>query len=245
MLPFSARRRGDVAYGVACLVLFCLVGAPLWFLVLALPRLSWRWRLLWATGNFVFRCLGSPVKLSGPLPPQGKPCVIVANHQSFLDSFVLVTLFRGPVVFAAGGVLAGQRIAGPFLRRVGCAFVGAEAGAGRSSVRRVLDELASQVRAGQRLVVFPEGGLSGDPGLRRFQLGAFVVACEAGSPVVPLAILGTREMLPPGARLPRRAPLQVRVGQPLVPTGPGWAAAHQVARQAHDAVGALLGGVPR
>jgi 1-acyl-sn-glycerol-3-phosphate acyltransferase len=168
--------------------------------------------------------------------------VIVANHQSYLDSFVLVTLFRDPVVFTAGGVLAGQRIAGPFLRRIGCIFVRLEAGAGRSSVRGVLSALASQVREGRRLVFFPEGGLADDPGLRRFQLGAFVVAGEAGCPVVPLAIVGTREMLPPGARLPRRAALQVRVGQPIGPAGSGWPAAHQVARQAHDAVGALLSG---
>jgi 1-acyl-sn-glycerol-3-phosphate acyltransferase len=217
-----------------------LVGVPGWFLVLALPKLSWRWRLTWATGHLLFTCLGISVEVRGALPPPGKPCVMVANHSSFLDSFVLFVVFPDPVVFVAGAVFAGQRIAGPFLRRVGTVFVRTEAGAGRSSVRSTLGELAEQVRAGHRLVLFPEGGLCAEPGLRRFQLGAFMVAGEAGSPVVPLAIVGTREMLPPGARLPRRGAVRVRVGEPLGPPEPGWAAAHRLARQAHDATKALL-----
>ena len=71
-------------------------------------------------------------------------------------------------------------------------------------------------------------------------LGAFVVASEVGRPVVPLAILGTREILSPGARLPRHGDVQVRVGDALVATGPGWASARDVAGQAKSAIEVLL-----
>ncbi len=234
------RDLSQFAYGLACWALMVLVGVPGWLLVLALPKLSWRWRLTWATGHLLCTCLGISVEVHGTLPPPGKPCVIVANHSSFLDSFVLFLVFPDPVVFVAGAVLAGQRVAGPFLRRVGAVFVRMGTGAGRSSVRSTLGELAEQVRTGHRLVLFPEGGLCAQPGLRRFQLGAFVVAGEAGSVVVPVGIVGTRQMLPPGARLPRHGAVRVRVGEPLGPPDLGLGAAHQLARQAHDATEALL-----
>ena len=89
--------------------------------------------------------------------------------------------------------------------------------------------------------MFPEGGLTVTPKLRRFHLGAFVVAAETGCPVVPVGILGTRAILPAGRRLPRPGAMHLEVGESLLPTGSGWEAAHQLADKAHDAVQELLG----
>ena len=216
------------------------VGVPCWILVLVLPKLSWRWRATWCAVRLLSLGLRIRVEVRGELPPRQMPCIIVANHGSILDSFVLVGIFPDPVVFVAGGDLARHKIAGPFLRRLGSVFVRTESGSGPSSVRAALADLAAAARAGGRLVFFPEGGLSPEPGARRFQLGAFVVAGEVGRPVVPLAILGPREILPPNARLPRHCDVQVRVGATLVPAGPGWASARDVAGQASSAIKALL-----
>ncbi|MGC8627351.1 MAG: lysophospholipid acyltransferase family protein [Acidimicrobiales bacterium] len=226
-------------YGAAALALMGVVGLPCWLLVLTLPKLSWRWQVTRAALRVLTAALGVTVTVQGVLPPPGKPCVVVANHASVLDSFVLFLVFREPVVFVAGGVFAGQRIAGPFLRRVGAQFVRTGT-TGRQAVRSVLRQLAEIVRSGQRLVFFPEGGLNPGPALRRFQLGAFVVASQASSPVVPVAITGTGHMLGPHEHLPRHGNVTVLVGEPMNPAGDGWAVAHQMADNAKQTIQAML-----
>jgi 1-acyl-sn-glycerol-3-phosphate acyltransferase len=235
----SWSRLSEMMYGAAAWAVMGLVAVPCWLLVLSLPRLSWRWRVTWAAVHTLSLSLRIPLDVTGELPVPGKPAVIVANHESIFDSFALFGAFRDPVVFVAGGDLAAHPITGPFLRNLGASFVRVEEGADRSSVRTVLEGLADLARAGQRLVFFPEGGLSPSPGLRRFQLGAFVVAGEVGCPVVPVAILGTRVLLGPGARWPRRSRVKVLVGEPIGPSGPGWRAAHDIARQARAAIEGL------
>ena len=66
------------------------------------------------------------------------------------------------------------------------------------------DRLVALARAGQSLVMFPESHLARAPGLRPFHMGAFVVAAQAAAPAVPTGIRGTRAMLRPGHRFPRR-----------------------------------------
>jgi len=221
-----------------------LVGIPCWLLVLTLPKLSWRWRATRVAVHLLSTSLRIPVKVHGDPPPRGRPCVVVANHESILDSFAFFEVFAEPVVFVGGGDLATHPVTGPFLRGLGATFVRVEGGLDRSSVRSVLGGLAELVRAGNRLVFFPEGGLSPEPGLRRFQLGAFVVAGDAASTVVPVAIVGTRGVLPPGARLPRRGEVEVRVGEQVGPALPGWAAAREIAGQAKQAIVELLAEAP-
>jgi 1-acyl-sn-glycerol-3-phosphate acyltransferase len=167
--------------------------------------------------------------------------VYVANHVSFLDSFAIGLMFSEPVVFVAGEVFSRQRVVGSFLRRIGAVFVGSEGGKGRSLVESVLSTLEDVIRSGRSIVFFPEGGLTVTPELRRFHLGAFVVAAETGCPVVPVGILGTRAILPAGRRLPRRGAIHLVVGESFRPIDSGWKAAHQLADQAREAVEGLLG----
>ena len=226
-------------YGLACWVVFCGVGTLVWPAIVLLPKLSWRWKVARAAAKILCRCLALPFTTSGA--PLGEtPCVYVANHASFLDAFAVGLMFPEPVVFVAGGVLSRQRIVGRFLRRIGVVFVKDATATGRPSVRPILSALEDVVRSGRSLVLFPEGGLTVTPGLRRFHLGAFVVATETACPVVPIGILGTRAILPAGRRLPRRGAMRLRIGQPLLPTTGGWTGAHLLADRAHAAVEVLL-----
>jgi len=227
-------------YGIAFWVLLCLLGTLVWPAVLILPKLSWRWKLTRATARLLCICLAIPFKTSG-VPLAGESCVYVANHSSFLDSFAIGLMSPEPVVFVAGGVLSHQRVVGPFLRRIGAVFVRSEGGKGRSSIESVLSMLEDVVRSGRSIVFFPEGGLTVTPGLRRFHLGAFVVAAETGCPVVPVGILGTRAILPAGRRLPQRGEIHLVVGESLRPIGSGWKDAQQLAEQAREAIEGLLG----
>ena len=237
----AARRIWQLGYGAAGWVLMGLAGIPCWALVRLLPKLSWRWGVTRAALKVIRLGLGISIRTSGDLPPPAQPCVIVANHQSILDSFVLLEVFGEPVVFVAGGVFARQRVTGPFLRRLGCVFVRMEA-LRREAIRASLETLADLARSGQRLVIFPEGGLVAGPELGRFQLGAFVVAGMAKCPVLPIAIVGTRAVLPRGARLPRHSRVSVRVGEPMRAEGSEWAAAHRLADEARQAIENMLKG---
>jgi 1-acyl-sn-glycerol-3-phosphate acyltransferase len=112
------------------------------------------------------------------------------------------------------------------LRRIGTEFVerfNAREGAADTS------RLVRNSRQGNAICVFPEGTFHAERGLRRFRMGAFYAAVRGGLPVVPVAITGTRALLPAGAWLPRPSPIQVTLGAPVVPAGRGRDAAHALA----------------
>lgn len=88
--------------------------------------------------------------------------------------------------------------------------------------------LADLTRAGRRLAVFPEGGLSTLPRLRPFHLGGFAAAAGAGVRVVPVAVRGTRWILRPGRLRLRRGAVDIIIGAAIEPTGIDWHAAVQL-----------------
>src|SRR5208337_1528829 len=78
-------------------------------------------------------------------------------------------------------------------------------------------------RQGQTIVFFPEGAFTRRAGLSEFYLGAFKVAAEAGLPVVPGAIRGTRTMLRADQWFPRRTSVSVTIENPILPSGKDFA----------------------
>lgn len=72
---------------------------------------------------------------------------------------------------------------------------------------------------GCSLIIWPEGHRSRDGRLRRFKNGAFQLALATGRPIVPVCILGSREMLPPGQRLLNPARIRVVLLPPIIPAG--------------------------
>jgi 1-acyl-sn-glycerol-3-phosphate acyltransferase len=99
-----------------------------------------------------------------------------------------------------------------FLRRLGSQFVERfDTRRGASDARRILALAESH----QSLAFFPEGTFRAEPGLRRFQSGAFAAAVRGNVPLVPIVIRGTRQMLSANMWLPRRSPLVVIVKPPV------------------------------
>jgi 1-acyl-sn-glycerol-3-phosphate acyltransferase len=179
---------------------------------------------------------GVRVRVRGDAPEPARPFVLVANHDSFVDAMTIILSLPEPVVFVAGSALHGQRIAGPFLRRLGCVFVG-----GRTErTNAVLARLAAELEAGRSLAIFPEGSLAREAGLRRFRSGAFVVAAMANRPIVPMAISGTRTIVAPGTRATRRGEIDVAIGSPIYPSGSDRSAAAELRAAARAAIEGLL-----
>jgi 1-acyl-sn-glycerol-3-phosphate acyltransferase len=191
--------------------------------LILLPRGSWRFAVLRQNLRLLARLAGVHVTLTGrDQLPRGDGAVLVANHPSWIDGAVLASVIDGTLVFVVGAELGRARWSGLFLRRLGVEFVQrATPKQGAADTRRLIAE----ARAGCTLVIFPEGRLSQVPGLRAFRFGAFLTAAEARRPVVPIAIRGTRTLLPPGHRTPHRASVIVHVGEQISTEQPGWAGA--------------------
>lgn len=209
MPPSLLARVADLAHAAYVWGLAVVAGIPTWLLVLTLPELRWRWAVFRLAGRFLARSAGVEMTVSGTVP-DAPGLVIVANHQSYIDGLAIIASSRAPVSFLAGGDLERQRIAGPFLTKLGCEFV-------RRGDPEMRERLARRLAGGGRLVVFPEGSLARAPGVRPFRLGAFFAAAKTGAPVLPVGTDGSREVVRPGSKFPRRGIVRVAAGEPTPP----------------------------
>lgn len=208
---------GAVLFGLRAVTLFWVLAPAVWLLTLLAPTPAAAWKLGRGAARLLLRLAGVTLTVRGLERLPAGPCVLVGNHASYLDGLVLVATLPQPYAFVAKRELRGQRIAGPYLRKLGAEFVE------RFDVKRSVedaDRMAEAVRRGRSLLVFPEGTFVARPGLLPFRLGAFLAAASAGVPVVPLVIHGTRELLGAGRWWPRRATLQVEIGAPIACAAP-------------------------
>jgi 1-acyl-sn-glycerol-3-phosphate acyltransferase len=137
--------------------------------------------------------------------PDGQ-CVVVANHASYLDGFVLMAALPPRFGFVIKREVSRVPLAGLLLARIGSELVERfDRHKGASDARRVVRSAGN----GHSFVFFPEGTFAHQPGLLKFHSGAFMTAARAGCPVVPCVIRGTRDALP--AKLPRLLPARLEV----------------------------------
>jgi 1-acyl-sn-glycerol-3-phosphate acyltransferase len=222
-----------IAWGLrAWVVGACL--APLFWLSLVLtPGLSRRRRVAAAYARLALRLCGVRPRIRNPTRAASLPLVYVANHASYLDGFLLLATLPPDFAFVAKREFIGSPVIGRLLERIGCLFVE------RFEVHEVTygaRELQSRLRAGESLAVFAEGTFRRDPGLLPFHMGAFSAASAEGADVVPVAICGTRSMLPDGTRLPRPARIEVVIGEPLRPQDASWRSAVRLRRDARQQI---------
>ena len=143
--------------------------------------------------------------------PDHGPAILASNHLSFLDSVFLPAALSRPVFFLGKS----DYFRGPkrwFFESVGVMPVDRSGGdASEASLRtgaRVLEQ-------GHLLGIYPEGTRSPDGRLYRGKTGPVRLSLRTGAPVVPVAMVGTDDVLPIGAKRPRLRPVSVRVGEPL------------------------------
>ena len=188
--------------------------APLaWLATAVAPRPSWAWLIGHAAARTFLALAGIRLRVEGAANlPRGKPCVVVANHASYLDGLVLVAALEAPCRFVAKRELLDRLISRIYLTRLGAEFVE------RFSAMKSVEDagrLAADAVQGAPLAIFPEGTFRRAPGVLEFRLGAFAAAVQAGIPVVPVAIAGTRSVLPAGTWAPRRHAVTVTIGEPI------------------------------
>ncbi len=231
------------------LALHVLIGVPLVLLTFVpglrnLPvgrrRLHQVSHVTWS--RLMLRIFGIRLQIQGRLPPG--PCLIVANHISWMDIVILHALW--PMWLVAKAEIRAWPAIGVLAELAGTLFIqrGSEASRARASRR-----MAALLRKGERVGIFPEGGIRPERGVGRFHARLFAPALRTGVPIVPVAIryyrggdlhdvmvFGPGENFvanlfrllaqPPGAG-------QLMIGEGLHP-GPGGRSA--LARQAQDVV---------
>jgi 1-acyl-sn-glycerol-3-phosphate acyltransferase len=143
--------------------------------------------------------------------------ILAANHVSFADQvFTPLSARRQVAYFAKAEYFTTPGVRGRLMSAVftGLGQVPVER-ADTKSAAGVIDIGVEVLRGGGALGIFPEGTRSPDGQLHKFRTGVARLALRSGAPVIPVGVVGTREVLPPDGRRWRRAPVSVHFGTPM------------------------------
>jgi 1-acyl-sn-glycerol-3-phosphate acyltransferase len=169
-----------------------------------------------AWGGALLRITLSPVRVVGAENLKKAPvAVYAANHLSYMDTPVVLSRLPFQFRILARHDLFKLPFIGWYLRRSGQIDVDS------SNLRSTLASLnrgVKALRAGMPLVIFPEGGRSFDGQLQAFQSGPAYMAIRAQVPVVPIALIGTHELMPMHTYHLRPRPLMLIAGEPIPTT---------------------------
>ncbi len=173
-----------------------------WFrrVAVASVRLNPLWR---------FRTSGVPVH-----DPR-RPYVVVSNHESIADIF-LISHLPWEMKWLSKASLFRLPVMGWLMRLAGDVRVRRDDAASRAAA---MEELRDRLRRRVSVMVFPEGTRSPDDELLPFRDGAFRLAVEAGVPVLPIVVAGTRDALRKGSLVLGRAWAEARVLEPVETAG--------------------------
>jgi 1-acyl-sn-glycerol-3-phosphate acyltransferase len=143
--------------------------------------------------------------------------IFCANHLSYMDTPVVLTSIRERFRFLAKSELFDIPFLGTHLKQAG--HIPVVLDDARASIK-TLTRAAQTVRERKiSLLIFPEGGRSEDGILQPFKEGAAYIAVKAQVPLVPIALIGTREVLPMHGKVFRSGLVRLRIGNPIPTEG--------------------------
>lgn len=199
-------------WGICAWLVFLICALIALIVVTLAPGTGARQQALTVASRAVFRCSGVPVSVTGLERLPTGHSVVVANHASYIDGPLLKGFLPARFSFVIKGEMRNIPVVHFLLRRGGSRFVERYTAAGSARDAR---HIVRAARGGESLAFFPEGTFRAPPGVGRFRPGAFVAATRGAMPVVPIAISGTRHMLPAGRLLPRPCQLHIEILDPI------------------------------
>ena len=198
--------------------------------VLALARL-WSRVLLGVPG------VKLEVNMRVPLDPK-RPYVFMANHASMIDIWAVFVGVPLPFRFIAKKQLSFIPLFGWAMNAGRFIFIDRQ---NAVAARRSIDEAARRIKAGQSVVIFPEGTRTRDGRLGSFKKGGFHLAIDSGADIVPMAIQGSRELMPPGSPLIRAGQVRLQIGEPISTAGLGPADRDRMLKLVRGRIAEMLG----
>jgi 1-acyl-sn-glycerol-3-phosphate acyltransferase len=169
--------------------------------------------ILWVPLHFIFR----PWVQGRKNIPASGAAIFASNHISFSDSIFLPLVVRRRITFLAKiDYWRGSGIRG-FLTKTFFSGVGQVPvdRSGGSAAEAALNTAIEILKDGKLLGIYPEGTRAPDGRLYRGRTGVARMALEARVPVIPVAMIGTYEIQPPGKAIPKIGRVGVRIGKPL------------------------------
>ena len=206
------------AFALYSWLTFLLVLPVAWIGAVLLPNQKLRWKFMGSCSRFIAKITRIPIKVIGVenISHISGSYVIVVNHASYIDSLVIAASLPGKFHVVSKAELSKGFLTRLPLERLNAEFVERfDAGKSVDDTQHLLNALKS----GNQLLFFAEGTFTRVPGLGQFHLGAFKTAADAGAPVIPIAIRGSRSILRAGSWFPRHgSSLTVTIGEAIDPT---------------------------
>jgi 1-acyl-sn-glycerol-3-phosphate acyltransferase len=145
--------------------------------------------------------------------PDSGAAILASNHLAVCDSFFLPAVLRRRITFVAKAEYFEDPKTAWFFRAVGQIPIKREGG---SASQRALASAKEVLDAGGLFGIYPEGTRSPDGRLYKGHTGVARLAVQTGAPIVPVAMIGTRETQPIGQAMPRAfMPITIRIGRPI------------------------------
>ncbi|MBU5595021.1 1-acyl-sn-glycerol-3-phosphate acyltransferase [Amphibacillus sp. MSJ-3] len=156
----------------------------------------------------------STVTVTGLERIPDEPVLFVANHQGLFDILLLLGYLEKPVGFIAKEEIKKIPIINKWMTELKCVFIDRS---NRRSAIKVIDNGMASLKAGQSMVVFPEGTRGQGRSLEPFKSGSLRLATRVGVPIVPLAIDGTYHMYEENNNRVQPSEVTLTVGDPIYP----------------------------
>jgi fatty-acyl-CoA synthase len=218
-IRLGLRRGLEILYGLYFYVVFAVWIVPTWAIVMCIRDYRKAGEFTSRALRILFALAGCRVTVKGKENMGGAGAKVYAsNHASYFDVLALMLGLGVGYRFVAKSEVTRMPLIGNFLRRMG------HVSFDRSDTQARLqqsEQLEKLLREGESVFVFPEGTFSPEDGVRPFQLGAFRAAVDAGAPIVPISLAGTRRFLRDETYLPRPTSVTITVSAPIYPRAGG------------------------
>ncbi|MEO1269769.1 MAG: HAD-IB family hydrolase [Myxococcota bacterium] len=164
------------------------------------------------TANAMLAAAGVQLEVQGQehIDPT-KPAIYIFNHQSNLDPFIVASIARRKLI-GVGKMELATDFRGAFLRFLDIAFIDRS---NPEQARASVAALADRIRAGESVLIAPEGTRMPTPKLGRFKRGAFYLAYDARVPLIPIVLRNTGTLWPRGTPLIASGVVEVCVLPPI------------------------------
>lgn len=167
--------------------------------------------LVWIYGRVWVWCTSLFVPIDILREPPPTPCILVMNHASFFDTYLLGAQPLKNVCMTIRDWPYKIPFYRPFME--GAKYVRTES----AKPGQIIEEAVRELKAGHTITFFPEGTRTHDGKLGRFRSGAFYAAIEADVPIVPMCISGMFRFLPRGAKTLSYSPIRIKQLPPIYP----------------------------
>jgi 1-acyl-sn-glycerol-3-phosphate acyltransferase len=186
---------------------------------------------------FITRAAGMRVDVEGRENIPSGVCLFAANHTSNADAPAIVGAIPRRLAIFGRKSLFDIPIVGLAFRLA--KFVPVDRG-NREAALASVKQAVEYIKTGSSFLVYPEGTRSPDGRMQRFKKGSFVMAIEAGVPIVPVACSGAHRIMKKNSLIIHPGRVTVRFGTPVDVSGYTVGQRNALAEKVHDAIAAQL-----